>query len=315
MSMAKETMQCLEVSSPEELAKLLADKPIQEGFIGLSVYGAQVLVRQFELPAIRKSELKDALRLEAVELLHIKPQEIELEYQLVKAENGKLSGIFVAAPKKLIEEYIACCDSHGLRISSMSARIISAVNSFFLKNKLQSNTFGILMFSGANQLYLAVFDNGLCVLLREINYDDLREAEQEVINSLKYSCSKSASKQLDALYVRGQAQAKEQLLKKLEQVFDVTAQEGDGTDSPACSLAESSIFKINLTKGYTVTVKERAALLKITTVLLILCLLMSAGLIAKLVIQSLEAKKVASAFNISDYEYAKGLVKALENAK
>src|SRR3989338_3331390 len=285
MSMAKETMQCLEVSSPEELAKLLADKPLQEGFIGLSVYGAQVLVRQFELPAIRKSELKDALRLEAVELLHIKPQEIELEYQLVKAENGKLSGIFVAAPKKLIEEYIACCDSHGL------------------------------MISGANQLYLSVFDNGLCVLLREINYDDLREAEQEVINSLKYSCSKSASKQLDALYVRGQAQAKEQLLKKLEQVFDVTAQEGDGTDSPACSLAESSIFKINLTKGYTVTVKERAALLKITTVLLILCLLMSAGLIAKLVIQSLEAKKVASAFNISDYEYAKGLVKALENAK
>ena len=47
MSMAKENMQCLEVSSPEELAKLLADKPIQEGFIGFSVYGAQVLVRQF----------------------------------------------------------------------------------------------------------------------------------------------------------------------------------------------------------------------------------------------------------------------------
>ena len=97
---------CLEAESPEELAqtliKLSENKPLQSRFAGLTIYGPKVLVRQFDLPRLKTGELKNALQLEAVELLHLKPEEIELDYQVLCSAKDKTEGIFAAAPKKLL---------------------------------------------------------------------------------------------------------------------------------------------------------------------------------------------------------------------
>ncbi len=313
---SKENIVCLEAASPKELAELLKglpkDKAGKSRFVSLNVYGPQILVRQFDLPRLNPAELKNALRLEAVELLHLKPQEIEFDYQILSSSKDKINGIFVALPKKLLEEYASCCDKAQLMLSSVTASSISAVNSFFCKNKAIGGTFSLLVFSERNHIYLSVFDNRLCVLLREIYYENLNQAEQEVINSLKYSCARSVNKQLDTIYCSGEVSDKDELIARLEKVLDVSVQKGDFTGKVSCAPWQEGFFKINLMKRYCLTINERIILLKAENLALALCLFLCVALGVKVIKDRLSIRQARSSFTLSDYDYAKKLLEKIK---
>jgi hypothetical protein len=321
--MKKKKLLNIECSSPEELNRIFSDlltegKP-QSRFVALTIHGPQVLVRQFELPRLSMRELTHALRLEAIELLHIPLEEVELEYQTLGSAEDKLKGVFIAAPKSLIAEFIACCDQAGFIPVEMTASILAAVESFCHQNKTADNSVCLLDFRPVNRINLAVFDGATCVLLREIHYENPDEAEHDVIDSLKYSFTKSTLKQLNEIYVAGDAPGIDTLIQRLQKEFDVTAQRGDFTDI-SCSGASSShdLFAINLLKPYAVSFPLRNRIAQVEHIAVALLLLACIVVAITVARQQSALQAMRSSFQIKDYDYAKQLaerIKALENAE
>lgn len=260
MTAIKEDLLCLEAQSADELAKTLGElsekKAIEPRFAALSIYGPKVLVRQFTLPQLKPTELKNALQLEAVELLHLKPEEIEFDYQVLCASEDKMQGVFVAAPRALLEEYMAACEGAGLILTSIAARIISEVNSFFHTHTIVSNNFGLLVFRPKNIVYLAGFDNYKCLVLREIQYETLSEAGQEIIESFRYFFGKSIYKEGE-VHISGELSDKGSLIAKLENELNIKTQRDDAVDTACAIGAPEGLFRINLIRKYAVSLTSR----------------------------------------------------------
>lgn len=262
MKMTKENILRLESYSPEELIgqlqKLSKDKAGRASFMELSLYGPKVLVRQFDLPCLKARELKNALHLEAVELMHLKPDEIELDYQVLYRAEDKIQGLFAAAPKELLEEYIAACKDAGLILTGIAARVISEINSFFYTHTIESNNFGLLLFRPDNMVCLAGFDNYRCLVLREIQYETLSEAGQEIIESLRYFFGKSVYKE-GQVHICGAIADKESLIAKLESELNIKTRRDDAIDTALSHSvgAQGGLFRINLIRKYAVSLTLR----------------------------------------------------------
>lgn len=309
MKMTKENILRLESFSPEELAdqlqKLSEDSAGKARFVELSVHGPKILVRQFDLPLLKARELKNALRLEAVELMHLKPEEIELDYQVLSASEDKTQGVFAAAPKELLEEYIAACKGAGFILTSIEARIIAEVNYCLSGYAVKSNNFGLLVFRPDNMVYLAGFDNHRCLVLREIRYETFNEAGQEIIESLRYFFGKSVYKE-GQVHICGKIADKDSLIAKLENELNIKIVKHSG---PADTNQDGSsgLFKINLIKGRAVSPglrkNIRAGLNLVLAVFALLCLVLGINALNL----HLQIKQITDSYKSSRHSYALSL--------
>lgn len=316
MKMTKENILRLESYSPEELAgqlqKLSKDKAGMAGFMELSVYGPKILVRQFDLPCLKAAELKNALHLEAVELMHLKPEEIELDYQVLYRAEDKIQGLFAAAPKELLEEYIAGCKGAGFILTGISARVISEVNSFFQGHTIESNNFGILLFRPDNMVYLAGFDNHRCLLLREIRYETLSEAGQEITESLRYFFGKSVYKEGE-VHICGEIADKESLIAKLESELNIKTLRDDAIEAAQGVGAPEGLFRINLIRRYAVSPRARNNIRRALNFALTACaaLCIIAGIGAPNL--HLQIKQITDSYKSSGHSYALSLQKKIDS--
>lgn len=317
MKMTKENILRLESYSPEELIgqlqKLSKDKAGRASFMELSVYGPKVLVRQFDLPCLNARELKNALRLEAVELMHLKPEDIELDYQALYRGEDKIQGLFAAAPKELLEEYIAACRDEGLILTGIAARVISEVNSFFYTHTIESNNFGLLLFRPDNMVYLAGFDNYRCLVLREIHYETLSEAGQEITESLRYFFGKSVYKE-GQVHICGEIADKDSLIAKLENELNIKTRRDDAIDTALShSGAQGGLFRINLIRKYAVSSRARNNIRRALNFALTVCaaLCIIAGINALNL--HLQIKQINASYKSPGYAYAISLQQKIDS--
>lgn len=314
------------VSSPQELQKQLEgvlgeNKKTESGFAEINLYGPGVLVRQFDLTGISPRELKSALKLEATEILSLLPEEIELDYQTFSEQQDGIKGFFVAIPKKALREYLSCFDQAKIMPVKMTADIIAAVGNFLLQHQDEKKNFCLLSFSKVNIINLAVFINGQCKLLREVHYEQPSDAEEEVINSLKYVCGRSFNKQLNKVYFSGELSGREALVARLREKIDVDPLSGDSAASAdvASAAAGPEVFlQINLLKRYALSLPLRNRILQISNIAIGICLLSCFLLALSIIKKNLLVGDLRSSFSSAEYDYAVGLqqkVKALNYAR
>jgi hypothetical protein len=244
----------LEATSPEELEQnlsaILEEKGIHNSLALLSISGPQVMVRQFELPQLSLHDLKNNLRLEAVELLNLTPNEVEIDYQIIESQDDKIKGIFAAAPRKLLEEYLSILMKVKLIPVTITANILTIVDAFLSRINTQSESFYLLDFATKNTINLAVFDKGHCELIRKISYENTDEAKQEILQSLRYACGRSTCKQPDEVYFSGDLSDKDGLISDLKTEINSKAEQIDLAVGTKESNLSKSYFKINLIKKY-----------------------------------------------------------------
>jgi len=136
------------IKSPQELKSNLvhvnSDLNKNLTFAELSIYGPGILVRQFELPHLKLSEISDALRLEASEVFSIPHKEISLSYQIMGDFTEKIKGIYVALPKKTVKEYLSCFEAVKIIPIKLTAEIIKLTSSFLYENNSLKSNFCIL---------------------------------------------------------------------------------------------------------------------------------------------------------------------------
>lgn len=311
----------LEIMSPAELDNTLSS--ITQGSnhtdhqVALNLFGPQILVRQFDLPPLTKREIKNAIKLEATEVFSLLPEEIEIDYQILDSSKDKIKGVFTAIPKTLLNDYISRIDKAKLTPLKLSANILSRINYFLKENAIENKNVCLIDFYKANIINIAIFDNKECRLLREINYENLNDAEREIMYSLKYTSGRSANKQFDAIYLLGDSTGKDDIIANLKQELN-TEVKNYSIDSQLNDGLTELFFNIDLINGNRISPSLRRKLLFASNSVLIISLLLFLFFSIITNLQNKEIKNLSASYKPSDYGYAKGLQQklgSLKNAK
>lgn len=310
----------LEVDSPEALEKALNNLSDEDKakvtLAKLNIYGRNILIRQFELPFIKRRELESTLKLEAVELLSLRAEEIVFDYQAFYYKD-KIKGVFVVMPKKILDAYMAFFRGRFVIPVILTAKILGTINLFLDTHKGRPDNFCFLDFSSPNTVNISVFSNSECELLREIQYNDPERAGLEIKESLKYFFGRSSSKHLDKIYFSGMSLGVEALIEKLKIELNIEAElvqlQNDGS-----VISQTELFKINLIRNQAVSIVQRNTILKAANFIVALGIVILVISIARLIKTNLDIGEIKQSYVQSDYQHALDLeskIKLLKNAK
>jgi len=216
----------LTTSSPEDLSKKISTtKGLEQyNFVSIAIRGNDVHVCPFRLPKIPLKELTQKLEFEAVELLNLPLEEIEIDFQILDSSDETIKGIFICTSRKLLNEYMHVLKATKLAPIKITSHLIASIDAFLVKHSHNVQRYCFLEFSQDQKINLAVFNNCQCELLREITYENLDEAKQEIIQTLRSACANSKAKKYDHIYLTGALEHKEEIVRLIEDTFHITAQ-------------------------------------------------------------------------------------------
>lgn len=245
---------------------------------------------------------------DAVGLLFLPADEIVLDYQILANEHNKLQGVFICTPKSILNKYLEIIYKANLVPIKITAGILVNLDSFLIGHRKEKGRLCVIDFCKENMIYVTVFQEGQCELLREIPYEDHNEACTEVIQSLRSVYAKSSDKQCGQAYCWGNLDGKEDLIQKLEKDFKVITTPKEKADDREISLRNpDNFFSLNLIHLYTVSLKERRRVLTVMRCLIVAGLICGGYFYLQISKIRQEIKTVASSYNKNDYEYALSL--------
>jgi len=303
----------LQCASLEELDKALtAPREEKVSLVALNLYGPQILVRQFDLPLSSSREITNALKLEAAEVFSLLPEEIEIDYQALASLKDKTKGVFIGIPKKLLGVYISYFNKNRITAEKITANIFSRLNYFLHENKIKNGCFCIIDFFKEGIVNLVILDKGECVLLREIYYENLNDAEKEIGYSLKYAVSKSTYKKFDGVYALGDLLNKDNLILNLGKDLNAGIKKYNNIDIRQLNISSPDLFfNLNLIRKYAFSQAARQKILYTTNAVLAICLVFFLVLSIKIIRQDKRIKDLSASYNAKEYKYAVSLQEKL----
>lgn len=89
----------------------------------VSIPVSRVFTRVLSLPVMKKKELESAIALEVEQSIPMPTKELYYDYEVSEGPSGDTIIRLVAAPKGIVDSYIAVCDRLGLYISTVQTNI------------------------------------------------------------------------------------------------------------------------------------------------------------------------------------------------
>jgi len=299
-------------SSPEELeTKLTADiknpKVMSAKFAVLAISGPHVLAQPFEFTDISIKDLKNRLRSQAVELLLLPADDVELDFQIFSSSNEKINGVFICLPKKLLQQYIAVLNKTKLVLLKVTAQILAVSGSFLLQQKIAEERFCLMDFSKPNTICLSIFNNRQCELLREISYETFAEASLEVIRTLRSSCAKSIAKQFAQIYSLGDLSHAGELISQIKSDFNISVLTGNATDVTTALSTDNSYFSLNLMRNYVVSLSGRKKFHMVMRLVVFICVVINIGLTMRMKMNAKSLEAISASYTAAELEHARRL--------
>jgi Tfp pilus assembly PilM family ATPase len=294
----------LEAVSAEEigkkLASLLEKHKIKTRLAALSISGPEVLLRQFDLSRLPMRELKNSLRLEAVESISYPGEEIELDYQVLSSSKEKINGVFVTLPKKLLEKHLTILHNAGLIPVVVNAGFLAKINSFLYRRQVKEDVFCFLDFSSQDIVSLVLFVHKQCQFLRQIHYEDVNQVVGEITSSLKYYYAKSFYKEVDKIYICSGHNDSTEIKNCLNQELNIEIEICDSLkDLDLMGLVlPNSFFKINLMRNYAVSLASRRRILEVINFSVAVCLILCLILFFQIMRTNLAIKDLRSSIGV-----------------
>ena len=187
------------------------------------------------------------------------------------------------------------------------------INYFLNKHKISDNRFCLFDFYGNNTIYLSVFEQGKCLLLREIRYESLDEARLEIIQSLRLASAKSSVKQFDKFYLSGNLTDKDNLINQLEKVFNAKIEHRDLIIEDKPLSDQEKYFNLNLVRNYSYSLSQRKKILKAAHVAISICIVLFMLFHIKLFIGAFKLRSINRSYSESDYNLALDLHNQLKD--
>jgi len=302
-----------EVSSPDQLGQALADYQQDEAiFASVRVLGPQVLTRQFNFPNSSYADLIIGLKHEASDTL-TSAADIELSCQILGMNEQGIHGIYSAMPRQLLLEYLECFKVSPLIPVSLTASAVAGVMDFLKEHDHVGENFCLVNFLQARAVSIIIFANGKPAFFRELydlNDSDFRD---KITDTIRYSCSQSASKSINHIFFIGDLTGKEELIKNIRKLENSPWSQQEQTSNASLDLTG-----LNLLGKYVFNVDERSRLVRIFSIISIIFILLSAILIWDLSIGYSKVQEETRKVNISDYNRALDLqdqIRRLNHAK
>ena len=155
----------------EEVAKtirnLLIDLKVKAKQAVVCLPEEEVISRLINLPALKESEIKDALKFEAETFVPYPLNEVSIDYEIVETdETGKLTLFVIAARNDLIQTYIKLFKSVGLDLIALETPSVAVKR---VLDVSVSATGGIILVDlGEKYTEIVSFNKGNVYLIRSI---------------------------------------------------------------------------------------------------------------------------------------------------
>ena len=108
----------------ENIKELFQEKNIKAKNVTIGVSGANVAIRHLRLPAMPKSELKEAVRWETKKLISFPPDKAIIEFQIlgdiIEEEINKLDLLVTAVDANFIKDQLSVFKNADLKITGIS---------------------------------------------------------------------------------------------------------------------------------------------------------------------------------------------------
>lgn len=129
---------------------------------------SQIFTRVVELPAIKQSEIKEAIAWEAEQYIPVPMSEVKLDWQVLSNETntGKVEVLLVAAPISLINKTMDIVRSANLTPVSLETETTAVVRS--LVQRIQSAPTTMVVSIGASTTDLSIVSTGRISFTRSI---------------------------------------------------------------------------------------------------------------------------------------------------
>jgi hypothetical protein len=214
-----EKIKQFEVSSPDELRSALASYE-QNGayFAGVRVFGPNVLTRQFNFPNSSEKDLVAGLKMEASETLSVSADDLELSYQITTVDEKGIHGIYSVMTRHVLMDYLECFKDHSLIPVSLTASAVGAVIDFLNNQRQAGDNFCLVNFLNPRVVNIIIFADGKPTFFRELYDLSDSDFKDKITDTIRYSCSQSASKRIDQMYFIGDLNGKDDLIKSLKEM-------------------------------------------------------------------------------------------------
>jgi len=303
----------LTVNSPAELRNILQERKQKKlntsRYVSFAVTDQRVITQLFQFKNVTKKNIEISLITEVADLLSLPARDIILDFQILHADSQYIKGVFVTAPKSLVEEYLGVLDDLQLIPVKMISSLMSSMESFFLRFKESQERVCVIDTTANNILHFFAVEEGFCRLLRRVDYESESEFHRIVIQCLQNAYARSDSKKLDAIYFLGNINDKF-ILSKIKENFDaeVHAHELDFR----LSLKSWKVkYNLNLFKDYVFSVRTRNLIFCLTYAILFLLLCQTVLLAVDIKGNIILNRNMKMTYTDNQYEYAQSLLKEL----
>ncbi len=219
------------IVEPELIAKMMKEL-FDKNIIGeittrrvtASIPASRTFNRTMTLPKMNKKDLVEALRMEAEQYIPVPIDELYMDYSVIEETDKNIELLAVAAPKKIVDSYVALTRIAGLETVALETSI-SASGRLFVQAE-QSDVPTILIDFGEISSDITIYDDGLIVtgtvpgggdIFKDLIAAKLKVSKQEAhVIKTKYGLgmSKKQKEITDAL-----TPVLEQLMKEIRRII------------------------------------------------------------------------------------------------
>ncbi len=127
----------------------------------LSIPASRSFNRNFHLPKLKPSELKDAILTEIDQYVPVPREELYFDHAVIRESDDEVEHLIVAAPKRIIDSYMRLAAVLNLEVVGVETTI-DASGRLFLQAE-NSDVPTVLIDFGATSADLTIYDQGLIV--------------------------------------------------------------------------------------------------------------------------------------------------------
>lgn len=119
--------------------------------------------RPLKVPILSEDDLGEAVQLEAQQYIPVAPENLYLDYEVLRRDEKNIDLLVVATPKNIIDSYMKFLESMGLEPVALEPTMNATARIFGLADPAGRNAPTVLVDFGANAIDIAVYDKTLFV--------------------------------------------------------------------------------------------------------------------------------------------------------
>ncbi|MFA5259925.1 MAG: hypothetical protein WC450_01710 [Candidatus Omnitrophota bacterium] len=283
-----------------EKLRALAQPGRKSQSLVLLLQDPRVYVNVFQVKHGPQQDIRYHILMEAVEKLSLPAEDIVLDYRILSRDPDMVFGVYVCASRETIAEYVSLADPRTIRLVKITDRFLCLLDRFLKTEACQNRCYCLLYMDRAQEFRVAVLQDARITLIRHVQFEDINEASDALIQTLRFVCAKSKIKSLDGIFMGGDGTSRHYLMEVLKKNVEV--------DSPVEELREEVFWgapNVNLLRERLQWQKTQKALYAAWTAGLMIVFILTGALTWKIYQLEMEIGWLSSVYSVYDYELAR----------